>query len=75
MQRFYFHVRLGDHLYLDPEGAEFPDRDAAIRHAREDASSLTRTARREHPPGEVVIEIGDEQGDVLATVAANKTIH
>jgi len=33
MTKFHFHLRAGDELTLDHEGAEFPDYSAALREA------------------------------------------
>jgi len=51
LQRFYFHCRLDDHLYLDPDRTEFAGLRAAVDTRRDEARALSRTARKEHPPG------------------------
>jgi hypothetical protein len=40
MTKFHFHVRAGDELTLDHEGAEFPDYSAALREATLSAREL-----------------------------------
>lgn len=70
MPRFHFHMRDGDRIIEDPDGANLPSLDAARAKAtaaiREAASRPLRlgqdlTGRR--------FEIADESGRVLATVA------
>jgi hypothetical protein len=46
MSMFYFHLRAGDDLMLDEEGAEFPDYPAALREATLAARELLVEAIR-----------------------------
>ncbi len=69
MPRFHFHVRDGDSLLEDLEGAEFPDLDAA----RADAVAASRDVLAERikaglPLGGLQFEIRDEAGRLVATV-------
>jgi uncharacterized protein DUF6894 len=68
--RFYFHVRDGDRLTEDPDGAELPDLAAAGAKAR---TAIREAAAR---PGSAGLDLGrrrfeiaDAGGRVLATVA------
>lgn len=70
MPPFYFHVRDGDRLVEDPDGAELRDLGAA----RDKAAAAIRAAAAE-PKAEGMdlarrrFEIADAEGRVLATVA------
>jgi hypothetical protein len=66
---FYFHVRHGDVIYLDRQGAECADLGAAWIHALLDARTLFR--RREVT--QRWIEIEDNLGAVIATPAEGAT--
>ena len=67
MPTFYFHVRRGDHLYLDPDGTELADLDAARDHAAFEVRKLGRQSP-DVAPAELLIEIGDVRGNILDTV-------
>jgi hypothetical protein len=62
---FYFHVRRGDHFYLDPDGAELADLVAARDHAVVEFRQLSRQTAKH---ADLVIEIGDVRGNILETV-------
>ena len=69
MQRFYFHVRAGDELTADDEGAEFPNLSAALGEARLAARELLaeaiKSGRLEVPESFV---IADKWGRELGIV-------
>ena len=69
MPAFYFHVRDGDRLTPDPDGADLPGLDAALAKA---AEAIREAASRPLRPGQDLsgrrFEIADESGRVLATV-------
>jgi hypothetical protein len=69
MIRLYFHVRHGDRLSKDPEGAEFRDletaRAEAVRSARELLSQ--RVLNGEEIDGQA-FELTDEDGAIVDTV-------
>jgi hypothetical protein len=77
MQRFYFHVRAGDELTADDEGAEFPNLSAALGEARLAARELLaeaiKSGRLEVPESCVLAgKLGRELGTVArATVMPN----
>lgn len=69
MPTFHFHIRVGGHLFEDPDGSDLPDLGAA----RAEALAAVREAVAEQiKTGEAVggqsFEITDEAGRVLATV-------
>jgi len=66
MSVYFFHVRRGDVIYLDHEGADLPDLRTAWDHALADARLLLRPDRDE-PDGERWIEIDDAQGHLVST--------
>ena len=74
MQRFYFHVRSGDALTADDEGADFPNLTAALREAalaaRELLAEAIKSGRLDVPDAFVVADTsGQELGSVrLAAV-------
>ncbi len=69
MIRLFFHIRQGDRLSKDPEGAEFQDvetaRAEAVRSARELLSQ--RVLNGEEIDGQS-FELTDESGAVVDTV-------
>jgi uncharacterized protein DUF6894 len=69
MPMFYFHVRDGDRLTRDADGADLPGLDAARAEA---AAAIREAASRPLRPGQDLsgrrFEIADESGRVLATV-------
>ncbi|GGG05945.1 MULTISPECIES: DUF6894 family protein [Rhizobium] len=69
MIRFYFHIREGDRLFKDPEGAEFQNvetaRAEAVRSARELLSQ--RVLNGEEIDGQS-FELTDDSGAVVDTV-------
>jgi len=68
--RFYFHLRAGDELLIDDEGADLPDLSAARREAAQAARELLaeaiRAGKEEIPEAFV---IADEDGRTLDTIA------
>jgi uncharacterized protein DUF6894 len=73
MQRYYFHMRAGDELTADNEGAEFPNLSAALSEAklaaRELLAEAIKSGRSEVPEVFVIADgLGQELGNVpLAT--------
>jgi hypothetical protein len=69
MGRFYFHLKDGDKLIEDPEGADLPDLDAARREALLAACELLSEAikfgKTKVPEAFV---IADEAGRAVATI-------
>ena len=69
MGRFYFHLRAGDELLIDDEGADLPDLSAARREAAQAARELLaeaiRAGKEEIPEAFV---IADEDGRALDVV-------
>ena len=69
MPMFYFHVRDGDQLTRDADGADLPSLDAARAKA---AAAIRDAASRPLRPDQDLsrrrFEIADESGRVLATV-------
>lgn len=69
MAIFYFHLRVGPRVELDPEGTELPNIAAAKRHAIMTASDRVRgRVRRTDDPSAWRIEIADHAGQYLAMV-------
>jgi len=66
MSVYFFHVRRGDVIYLDHEGADLPDLRTAWERALADAKLLLRPDRDE-PHSERWIEIDDDFGNVVST--------
>jgi hypothetical protein len=66
MSLYFFHVRRGDVLYLDREGVELSDLEAARAHAEWDAKSVLRDATGPH-----WIEIDDGKGTVTVSKTGN----
>ena len=70
MAQFFFHARYGDTLFEDPEGAEWPDLDAARAEAIASARALAADDLRSNRPARnIQIEITDTTGQRLATVS------
>jgi hypothetical protein len=66
MGRFYFHLKDGEEIFHDDEGAEFPDVDAAKQEAEHSAREFLCEAlktRKPRVPGAFVI--ADEAGRTL----------
>jgi hypothetical protein len=64
MTKFHFHLRAGDELTLDHEGAEFPDYSAALREATLAARELLVEAiknGKQHIAESLVIADGSGQ--------------
>ena len=79
MTKFHFHLRAGDELTLDYEGAEFPDFSAALGEATLAARELLLEAiksGKQHVTESVVIADawGEELGNLPLATASAKTI-
>lgn len=70
MPRFFFHSRLLDQTYLDPEGMDLPDLAAAVAEAVLSAREMMADELR-HGPLTLgrSFDITSEDGQVLASVA------
>jgi len=69
MPIYFFHIRDGDTVILDEEGAEFADTVAASEEARASASDLASELVREgHYSLSSQVELTDEDGAVLFIV-------
>ncbi|WP_407927975.1 DUF6894 family protein [Belnapia arida] len=72
MPRFFLHVRQGQELILDPEGAELPDLGAAQDEARVSFRLLVADRLRSSRSSKITdvqqIEVADDAGQGLATV-------
>jgi hypothetical protein len=66
MPLYYFHIRTGDKLEIDPDGTELPDLDAAVAEALRVARELLDEAA--DLGREAVIEIADGAGQTILTV-------
>ena len=75
MDRFYFHMRRGQHVECDLEGAEFPDlvaaRDEACQAAREIVADAIKSSKNDLFDGFI---IADESGRELETVALKEVL-
>lgn len=69
MARFFFHLRTGEDMCLDPDGVILPDIEAAtleaLRVAREIAGEAVRFANDDVPD---TVIIADDAGHELGTV-------
>jgi uncharacterized protein DUF6894 len=80
MTKFHFHLRAGDELTLDDEGADFPDYTAALGEATLAARELLLEAiksGKRHVTDSVVItnSLGEELGNLrLATLLPKSLI-
>jgi len=72
MPLYYFHIRNGDKLELDPDGTELPDLEAAfaeaVKVARELVDEVDDLGR------DAAIEITDGAGDTVLTVSFSDTL-
>ena len=69
MPRFYFHIRDGDLLEIDPDGQEFATLEYAVLDARKAAREMLaeKLLANEHVNGQR-FEITDETGTIVETV-------
>lgn len=74
MSVYFFHVRRGDVIYLDHEGADLPDLRSAWEHALADAALLFRRRDRDAPDSARWIEIEDAYGHITPTVPVGTVI-
>ncbi|MGF6178955.1 DUF6894 family protein [Ensifer sp. 4252] len=75
MTRYFFHIRYGDSLVLDPEGAEFPSIDLAREEAVSSAREILAQRVKQGDPLEAEsFEITTEDGQVMSTVPFRLTI-
>ena len=65
MPMYYFHIRDGSTLEVDPDGTELPD----IRAAHAEALNVAHELLRELPDlQKAVLEIADENGQTILTM-------
>lgn len=69
MPRYYFHIRDGEFLEIDPDGLEFTSLEDAVIDARKAAREMLaeKLLANEHIDGQR-FEIADESGEVVETV-------
>ncbi len=68
--RYHLHIRNGETLIEDLEGAEFPDQEAARREAVSSIRDLlAEMLRRGDPLDGQSLEIWDETGSLLERIA------
>jgi len=71
--RFYFHLRAGDELLTDDEGADLPDVSAARREAelaaRELLAEAIRAGKEEVPEAFVIADEGGREIDIVPLAA------
>lgn len=69
MPRYFLHIREHHEFIEDPDGADYPDLDAARAEAVHGARDiLVEKLRRGDPLDGAAIEITDENGKVVETV-------
>jgi hypothetical protein len=65
MPRFHFVVRAPDQTHDDPDGMEFPNREAAREHGHR----IVRELREDgHGPGDASLLIHDETGRIITAI-------
>jgi hypothetical protein len=73
---FFFHMNIDGHRVVDEEGSLYADLEAAKGEGLASAEDLFRDKlRRKRPVRNARIEITDEAGEVLATVALDKFLN
>jgi hypothetical protein len=74
MPRYFFHIRQGEDLIPDDEGAEFEDLEAARVEAAHSCRDLAvqEIRRGGSPVMFCTVEIWDESGKLLDTIHARK---
>jgi hypothetical protein len=76
MPRYFFDVREGAELYLDPEGIELADLRAAKAEARRALGDMANEAIRAADRTNIVIEIREGSGHrVVVAAVAHSDIH
>jgi hypothetical protein len=74
MPRFYFDVREGPQFTPDNEGLEFNSLDAAEYEAARAAAEIGREDLPKGKASEVTVEVRDEHGQRVLTVAVAMTV-
>ena len=75
MPRYYFHIFANDDCRLaDDEGCDLPDDAAALREAISSAHDMASEAARSGRVGDKRIEVTNEAGDLLRTVAVTALV-
>ncbi len=68
MTRFYFHMRMGDHIELDTDGTELPSFAAAQDEALQSAREILADAIKGSSDPIDGFVIADENGQELASI-------
>ncbi len=74
MPRFYFDVREGDNFTRDNEGLRFDSLDTAEYEAARGAAEMGRDCLPKSDVREVAVQVRDEHGDPILTVAVSMTV-
>jgi hypothetical protein len=74
MPRYFFHVRLGTELILDPEGLDLPE----VALSAEDCRQIVETVLADHEFSDLMLAdreviIVDERGDTVLVVPFKET--
>jgi hypothetical protein len=74
--RYFFHIRNGDSLIVDPDGTELDGVPAAMAEARDSARELIahRVMSGDHINGQV-FEVTNDQGEIVGHLAFKDVIH
>lgn len=75
MPRYYFHIRDGESVVFDREGADFASLELALEEAVTSAREIIAEAvRRGKAPDGQVFEITTEEGEVVRSMPFSSTI-
>ena len=75
MPRYYLHIREGESVVLDREGADFASLELALEEAVTSAWEIIAEAvRRSKAPDGQVFEITTEEGEVVRSMPFSSTI-
>jgi hypothetical protein len=65
MPRYFFNMRIGNELILDPEGEELRDPDHAWRVARTTIREILKTGGDQAFSLTAIMEVTDEEGEIV----------
>jgi hypothetical protein len=74
MMHYYFHIRTEGRVVLDEEGLSMPDLQAARTELRASASDLATAEMRAGRTAVGTIEIEDETGNLIETLAIRQML-
>jgi hypothetical protein len=75
MPRYFFHLWDGNKRFPDLEGSDLSDLDVAIEEARDGARDIAADqVRSQEPINGRRIDVANEAGNVLATVAVRDVV-